>query len=110
MTKSVKGGADLILFSSPQPMGILHVQCRLWIVPGPLLCLLSDDVVRDLASWCVSFERAPPSNPSPHLLRTIVYSGFEGTFFSLFGLTNRASSIIGPNVLSASKFRHVSMF
>jgi hypothetical protein len=30
-------------------------------------------------------------------------SGFEGTFFSLFGLTNRASSIIGPNVLSASE-------
>lgn len=27
--------------------------------------------------------------------------GFEGMFFGLFGITNRASSLIGPNVCAA---------
>lgn len=90
-------------------MGILHVQRRLWLVPGAVLCLFSDHVVRDLAAWYAQWHSAIARDrgETVELKPQIGSTGFEGTFFSLFGLTNRASSIIGPNVLSASECRFV---
>ncbi len=39
--------------------------------------------------------------PSPHLCRVAALNDALAVFFGLFGITNRASSLIGPNVCSA---------
>lgn len=84
----------------PQEMGILGVQRY---VP----CPLPPTVLRDPHSHTLRFTvffglfQAPYYAFSQTMMSELCPPGFENMFFGLFGLSNRASSIIGPNVIQA---------
>ncbi|KAM3073482.1 hypothetical protein ACMFMF_006688 [Clarireedia jacksonii] len=59
--------------------------------------------VRDFWLYNIVFGlfQAPYYSYAQTMMSEVTPRGYEGMFFGLFGITNRASSIIGPNVIQA---------
>src|SRR6266403_6338520 len=76
-------------------MGILGVQCRIWAFPGSVLCIRTND---DGRAHSTGFRQYGTYHRSILRPRTLINRG-KWKFFGLFGLSNTASSMIGPNVI-----------
>jgi Atg22-like efflux protein len=78
-------------------MGVLGVQCRIWTFSGSVLCFRTDNNGR---AYPTRFRLHGTCRRS-FLDYMINKFGGNVKFFSLYGLSNTASSIIGPNVIQA---------
>lgn len=71
------------------------LQRHIWHLPSPILRLLSDH-----DGWTYS-PRLRQHGKSLFITQFIILICYPSQFFGLFGLSNRASSMIGPNVIQA---------
>ena len=78
-------------------MGVLGAQHSVWFVPNAMLCLLTNGDGGAVSTGVRLYGRCNTPNHDRDLTWLFRPRGVQ--FFGLFGLTNRASSVVGPNVI-----------